>query len=173
MKKILLGLLAISSLAFATPKVNVAGGIETSNFPSLVTDVNVEFENKTPFVLQVGNQLRFEQKRHDWSSAYVGVKMNFSDLDFGSEPYIGESDNELELHDYLQAKPVSKPLVPVKKSDFWLLTRVGLSSDLDSTTSKGYGAFGVQYGQDKFVRVLLESENHKLKTSLTIGTKLN
>lgn len=157
MKKYLFTLLfLVSTLSFSNifnekDSINISTGIETTKFPSGLVDINYEFEPKDRLIFQVGNQIKFMSNRNDWSSTYIGLKLNFKDFDYNS--------------------PIELPKKQIDDSQFYLLMRVGLSNDLDSSNSKGYCGIGVQYGTNYFIRTMLESENHKLRNTVSFGIK--
>lgn len=139
--------------------LNVAVGLETQKFPSGVLDVNYQFEPDEKLYLQVGNQLRLMNGWDDYSSTYVGLLLDFDNFVFDKE-YTGPSGSE-------------RIIIKDKEHKFYLLLRTGISNSLDSNEAGLYAATGIQYGMNRFVRVMFEAEDGKFRNSIVVGMKFD
>lgn len=167
MKKLItfLMLLALSTFAFgeifnAKDSVNATVAIETQKFPSGVVDVNYQFEPDNNLFVQVGNQTRLMNGWDDYNTTYVGLLLDFDNFVFDKtyEPPLGSGPGNSE-----------RMIIKGKEHKFYLLTRLGVSANLDDSDMGFYAGAGVQYGKEKFVRVMFEAEDGKFRNTIGVG----
>lgn len=157
--------LALSAFAFgevfnAKDSVNVTAAIETQKFPSGVIDLNYQFEPDENLFVQVGNQTRIMNGWDDYNTTYVGLLLDFDNMKWDKNyvPPLGGGPGNSE-----------RILIRGKEHKFYLLTRLGVSSNLDKNDVGLYAGAGIQYGKEKFVRVMFEAEDGKFRNTVGVG----
>lgn len=145
--------------------LNLSIGIETQKFPSGVIDVNYQFEPSNKLYTQIGTQTRLMNGWKDYQSTYVGLLLDFDNFEFDKtvnpDRIPGNSERSLILPE------------KDKEHKFYLLLRTGISNSLDSNDIGLYAATGIQYGHNRYIRVMLESEDGKLRNTIMVGMKFN
>lgn len=171
MKKIYAFILMLTLSVFAfgdifneKDSVNVTVGIETQKFPSGVVDVNYQFEPDENLFVQIGNQTRLMNGWDDYNTTYVGLLLDVDNFIWDKnyvQPLGGSPGNS------------ERVLIKDKEHKFYVLTRVGLSANLDKNDAGLYAGAGLQYGKEKFIRVMFEAENGKFRNTIGAGMKFD
>lgn len=162
----------ITSFAFAgifneKDSIDAAIAVESQKFPSVVVDVNYKFEPDKNLFVQVGNQSRIMDGWDDYNTTYVGLLLDFDNMDFNKEyePPLGGGPGNSEISTIVEEKE--------NKHKFFLITRIGVSANMEKSDCGLYAGVGLQYGEEKFVRVMFEAEDGKFRNSIGVGMRFH
>ncbi|MGL5710494.1 MAG: hypothetical protein ACRCW9_06615 [Cetobacterium sp.] len=169
MKKLFLMFLLASLTCFGaifneTDSLNLATGIGTNKFPTAVIDVNYQFDADEELWVQLGSQTRLQSGWHDYQTLYAGLLLDTSKFVWDAKPDPDRpSGSERSI------------ILPEKDKEhkLYLLIRLGATSDLDSNSGGLYAATGLQYGQNRFARIMFEAEDGKFRNSIVVGMKFD